>query len=76
MTRRKVTDEDLEERTKRAGILRSFMKDHLFTEVRLAELIGISRRTVQMMRSGSVTPHKDTLRRLDTLMQRHKHKKN
>jgi transcriptional regulator with XRE-family HTH domain len=71
MARPKPTDAEMQERQERAKKLKKFMKDRLFSEQRLAEVAGISRRTIQMIKSGSVTPHPDTLRKLKTIMQRH-----
>ena len=56
MPRPKPTKEDLKERKSRAVEMRLFMKNNKLTEVRLQELTGISRRTIQMMRAGKVTP--------------------
>ena len=52
-----------EERRKRAEVWRKFRKDYLITQTRLADLLGISRRTVQQIEAGTVTPHGETLRR-------------
>ncbi len=72
MPRLKPTDDELKERRARAVALTKFMKDNKFTEVKLAESIGASRRTVQMIKAGNVTPHEDTLRRLAALVARFK----
>jgi DNA-binding XRE family transcriptional regulator len=62
MRKPKPIEEKEQARQERATEWRDFMKNHLFTEKRLAETIGISRRTVQMVRAGKVTPHDNTLR--------------
>lgn len=71
MPRPKPTDADIEEREERASRVKKFMKDFLFSEVRLAETIGVSRRTIQMIKAGKVTPHPDTQRKINTIMKRH-----
>lgn len=71
MPRPKPTEADLEERLQRAERLKKFMKKCLFSEIRLAETIGVSRRTIQMIKAGKVSPHPDTLRKLTTIMKRH-----
>lgn len=72
MPRPKPTAADMEEREERAKRVRSFMKRFLFSEIRLAETIGVSRRTVQMIKAGKVSPHPDTLRKLNAIMKRHR----
>ena len=62
MRKAKPIEEKQQAREERAKEWRDFMKNNLFTEKRLAETIGISRRTVQMVRAGNVTPHDNTLR--------------
>jgi hypothetical protein len=61
------SEEALKEREERAEVWKQFMADHLFTEKRLAETVGVSRRTVQMVKAALVSPHKDTLRLFDQL---------
>lgn len=75
MARAKPTQEDIEEREQRAEEMRTFVKENLFTEVKLAEVLGISRRTVQMMKSGKVSPQDSTLRKWNTLVQKYKRNK-
>jgi hypothetical protein len=67
MPRLHPTEKELEQREKRAKVWKKFMEDNLFTEKRLAETIGVSRRTVQMVKAGLVTPHKNTLHLFDSL---------
>jgi DNA-binding XRE family transcriptional regulator len=67
MPRLHPTEEELKERQKRAKVWREFMANNLFTEQGLANTLGISRRTVQMIRAGNVSPHKDTLRLFESL---------
>jgi len=72
MPRPKPTEGELRERAERAAALTDFMKKNKFTEVKLAEALGISRRSIQMMKSGSVTPHPSTLHKLAALVAKHK----
>ena len=72
MPRPKPTKEDLKERKSRAIEMRLFMKNNKLTEVRLQELTGISRRTIQMMRAGKVTPTYTTLRIWEQFRDRYK----
>lgn len=67
MARPKPTEEDLERRTRRQAEWVEFRKEYLFTQKRLAEILGISRRTVQQVEAGLVTPLPDTLRSFLTL---------
>jgi transcriptional regulator with XRE-family HTH domain len=62
MPRPKPTEEDLKERKLLAAKMRAFMKNNKLTEVRLGELTGLSRRTIQMIRAAKVTPTYSTLR--------------
>ena len=75
MPRLKPTDEELKERAERAAALKNFMKDNKFTEMKLAEQLGVSRRSVQMMKSANVTPHESTLRKLAALVAKYKRTK-
>ena len=72
MPRPKPTEEDLKERKLRAVEMRAFMKNNKITEVRLQEITGISRRTIQMMRAGKVTPTYTTLRIWEQFRDRYK----
>jgi DNA-binding XRE family transcriptional regulator len=63
MSRSKPTEEDLKDRDSRREEWRKFRKDHLFTQVKLAEVLGLSRRTVQLIEAGKVCPFPDTLRK-------------
>jgi DNA-binding XRE family transcriptional regulator len=50
-------------RKKRAEDWVIFRRNNLFTQKRLAAVIGVSRRTVQQIEGGHVEPHPQTLRR-------------
>lgn len=75
MPRQKPTDDDLDEREQRAKEWKEFKKTNLFTEVRLAEILGISRRTVQMVLAARVTPQPGTIRKWNTLTAKYKRNK-
>jgi ribosome-binding protein aMBF1 (putative translation factor) len=71
MSRPKPTEEDFEERKTRAREVKIFMHENCFTEVKLADTLGVSRRTVQMIRAGLVTPAPSTLRKLEALLKQY-----
>lgn len=75
MPRPKPTKEDLKNRKNLAEEIKKFAKDNLFTEIKLAEILGLSRRTVQMIKAGKVTPHPSTLRSIDSLFAKYKQAK-
>jgi len=71
MPRRKPTPEDLDRRQARAEEMKAFMADNNFTEVKLADVLGVSRRTVQMMKAGRVTPSTETIRKWESLLKQY-----
>ncbi len=71
MARPKPTAQDLKDRVTRAAEWRSWMKANLFTEKKLSDVTGISRRTIQMIRAGRVTPHFNTLRIFSALQSKY-----
>lgn len=71
MGRPRPTDEDIAKRQVRAEEMKKFMNENLFTEVKLAESLGISRRSVQMIKAGKVTPTPPTLRKWEALLKRY-----
>ncbi len=82
MPRPKPTPEDLKERVVRARMWKKFRKDYKFSQKKLAEAIGISRRTVQMVESvgdrrlgnppeTGVTPLTKTIRMFEILKKRY-----
>ena len=71
MPRPKPTKQDLEDRVTRAKEWREWMKANLFTEKKLADVTGISRRTIQMIKAGKVTPHFNTLRTFSALQSKY-----
>lgn len=52
---------------KRAREWRRFRKHNFFTQDRLAEVLGISVRTVRAIEAGEYEPHAGTLGKFDTL---------
>lgn len=75
MSRPKPTAEDLEEIKRRQAEWKQFRRENLFTQVKLAELLGISRRTVQLIEKGQVNSFPDTLRPFMTLKAKYDHEK-
>ena len=61
------------ERLQLARKWRTFRREALLTQVHLAELCRISRRTVQMVESGEITPRVSTQRRFLTLVATFEH---
>jgi DNA-binding XRE family transcriptional regulator len=62
MPRPKPTSRDISDRKVRATEWKEFRRDYLFTQKRLADIVGVSRRTIQKIEAAIVTPHPDTLR--------------
>jgi DNA-binding XRE family transcriptional regulator len=73
MARPKPTEDDLMAREARIVEWRKFRKDHLFTQVKLAEVLGLCRRTVQLIEKGKVTPLPSTQRLFNALKVKHQH---
>ena len=69
------TPEELEqvERNKRAEEWKSFRKDNLITQRKLADLIEVSRRTIQQIEAGTISPHKSTLNQFLALRDKYRH---
>ena len=67
MPRPKTTSEDVEDRRALAQEVKAFMREKLFTEIKMAEALGVSRRTIQMIKAGKVTPTLTTRRKWETL---------
>lgn len=64
------TVEEVQEDGKRkiiASEWRDFRERNLFTQAKLAEVLGTCRRTVQLIEGAKVTPHKSTLRQFEVL---------
>jgi ribosome-binding protein aMBF1 (putative translation factor) len=67
--------EELNRRKARAKVWLDFRKEFLFSQVQLADALGISRRMVQYAESATVTPNKEILARFDELMRKHQREK-
>jgi transcriptional regulator with XRE-family HTH domain len=70
MPQSRLTAEDLKERKKRAQEWKTFRREFKITQRALADLMGDPgeegagcRRTIQMVESGKITPHRTTLQR-------------
>lgn len=70
MPRPKPTDEDKKMRVVRAKEWVDFRFDNLITQKTLADTIGVSRRTIQMIEAGSITPYPKTLRKFEAFVAR------
>jgi DNA-binding XRE family transcriptional regulator len=66
-----VSAEEREERKSRARDWKTFRKTFLFTQKFLADTVGISRRTIQEIEAGNITPHPATLRTFHTFRMKH-----
>ncbi len=63
MPKPSTASEGLDERVLRQREWRNFRRECPLTQSELAERLGVSRRTVQSVEAGEVTPHPRTLRR-------------
>jgi DNA-binding XRE family transcriptional regulator len=65
---KRIIDNELEKEMKsRASVWRSFMNKNKLTQKFLAEITGISRRTIQSVVAGVIIPQKDTLQAFEKL---------
>ena len=69
-TESEIEDADLKRRKKLANDWKMFRRNNLFTQQQLAEVIGVCRRTIQLIEGGYVTPHPQTLRRFAVFRQK------
>jgi len=60
MIERCTPQERKQERDRLAKECLDFRKKYLFSQVKLAEALGISRRTIQMIEGGLTLPHMST----------------
>lgn len=70
MGRPRLTEDQVKAANERGARLAALMRDQKYTEVKLAEELGVSRRTIQMIKSGRATPHEKTLVRLEGMLQK------
>ena len=75
MPRPKPSEEDLQEREVRKLEWQQFRKENLFTQVKLAEVLGISRRSVQLVEASRVSPFPGTLRKFLALKAKYEQEK-
>lgn len=66
------TEEEIREREALGAEIREFMAENLFTEKKLADLLGVSRRSMQMMKAGRSMPHKETFDRLQVVFSKYR----
>jgi len=57
-----LSSDELKRREKLAMEWKLFRRNNLFTQKKLAEVMGVSRRTIQQIEGARVTPHPDTVR--------------
>lgn len=67
----KPTTAELKARAIRAREWRAFRRNFLYTQVVLAEALGISERSVQYIEHGKVTPGLETQRQFRILQLKH-----
>ncbi len=65
------TKEELNRRKSRAKLWHEFCEDFLVTQRQLAAMLGISRRTVQYVMAGEVTPSKKIQSLFETMAKKH-----
>lgn len=70
MTKR-MDNDDQQRRQEWADEFRRFRQNFLFSQVKLAEQLGVSRRGVQLIEAGKVDAHTGTLRNFNALKSRH-----
>ena len=70
------TKEEVNRRKSRAKLWSDFRHEFLITQRQLAEILGISRRTVQYVERGDVTPSKKVQSLFETLAKKHYAEKN
>lgn len=63
--------EELNKRKSRAKRWQEFMDEFLFRQVDLARALGVSRRTLQYVLAGDVTPHEDVQQKFEKLWKKH-----
>jgi predicted transcriptional regulator len=72
MSRPKPTKDDLKDREKLAIAVKKFAKENLFTEVKLADVMGVSRRTIQMIKAAKVSPNQETMKKWRRIIEQYK----
>lgn len=72
MPRRKPDDDDLKAREVLANRVTSFRKQYLMTQKKLADILELSRRTIQMVEAAKITPHPATIQAFEDLVKKYK----
>lgn len=67
MARPKTTADGFRERETLGAEVKAFMETYKFTELKMAETLGISRRSMQMLKAGRIKPHAETLKRWEVI---------
>jgi DNA-binding XRE family transcriptional regulator len=67
MPRAKPDNAELEEREQRKQEWIKFRKENLITQEKFADLLGIGRRTIQMVEKARISPYPKTLRKFAAL---------
>lgn len=71
MPRPKPTADDLKERKTRAKEWRTFRRSFKVTQRKLEDILGISRRTIQMVEAAKISPHAATLTKFEITKNRY-----
>lgn len=72
LPRRKPNARDLQERELLSKEMKGFREANLLKQTTLAEVLGLSRRTIQMIESGSISPHPGTVSAFRLLVAKYK----
>lgn len=72
MPRRKPNEDDLAARAVLADEMKDFRKTNLLNQKQLAEVLELSRRTIQMIEGGTITPHPGTLQAFRDLVEKYR----
>jgi DNA-binding XRE family transcriptional regulator len=67
----KPTAEERDKRKRRARWLKTFRREHFFTQSRLASVTGVGRRTIQTIEAAGCTPRHAILATLQDFVRTH-----
>jgi DNA-binding XRE family transcriptional regulator len=67
--------EELNRRKARAKVWLDFRKENLLSQTALASILEMSRRMIQYIEAGTVTPNKDIQERFSALMRKYQKEK-
>jgi len=68
---RVLTEDEKKDAIDRAVIWQKFREDNILSQRRLAEIINISRRTIQAIEAGLVVPHRGTIKAFEELQKKY-----